>query len=79
MRRLRSLVRIAAKCFPIQVDTSQAEQMLIEDCTVCCRPITLTIRSEPGVVSISTVAAVCDRRSRETETLLTAANMICGS
>lgn len=36
--------------FPIQVDTSQAEQTLIEDCTVCCRPITLTISAEPGEV-----------------------------
>jgi hypothetical protein len=36
--------------FPIQVDTSQAEQSLIEDCTVCCRPIALTIRSQPGVI-----------------------------
>jgi hypothetical protein len=36
--------------FPIQVDTSQAEQLLIEDCTVCCRPIALTIRCQPGVI-----------------------------
>jgi Cysteine-rich CPXCG len=36
--------------FPLQVDTSQAEQSLIEDCTVCCRPINLTICCEPGVV-----------------------------
>jgi hypothetical protein len=36
--------------FPLQIDTSQAEQSLIEDCTVCCRPITLTIRCEPGVI-----------------------------
>ena len=36
--------------FPIQVDTSQATQSLIEDCTVCCRPITLTIRCRPGVI-----------------------------
>jgi Cysteine-rich CPXCG len=36
--------------FPIQVDTSQAEQSLIEDCTVCCRPIGLTIRCQPGVI-----------------------------
>jgi hypothetical protein len=36
--------------FPIQVDTSQAEQSLIEDCTVCCRPIALTIRCQPGVI-----------------------------
>jgi hypothetical protein len=36
--------------FPIRVDTSQAEQSLIEDCTVCCRPIALTIRCQPGVI-----------------------------
>jgi hypothetical protein len=36
--------------FPVQVDTSQAEQSLIEDCTVCCRPIELTIRCQPGVI-----------------------------
>ena len=36
--------------FSLQIDTSQSEQSLIEDCTVCCRPITLTIRSEPGEV-----------------------------
>jgi phage terminase large subunit GpA-like protein len=37
--------------FPLQIDTSQGEQSLIEDCTVCCRPIPLTIRSEPGEVT----------------------------
>jgi hypothetical protein len=36
--------------FPIQIDTSQPEQTLIEDCTVCCRPITLTIRCRPGAI-----------------------------
>jgi hypothetical protein len=36
--------------FPLQVDTSQGEQMLIEDCPVCCRPIALTIRCDPGVI-----------------------------
>jgi phage terminase large subunit GpA-like protein len=36
--------------FSLQIDTSQSEQSLVEDCTVCCRPITLTIRSEPGEV-----------------------------
>jgi len=36
--------------FPLQIDTSQAEQSLIEDCSVCCRPINLTVRSQPGVV-----------------------------
>jgi len=36
--------------FPLQIDTSQSEQSLIEDCTVCCRPINLSIRCEPGRV-----------------------------
>jgi hypothetical protein len=39
-----------SEVFSIQVDTSQAEQSLIEDCTVCCRPIALTIRCQPGVI-----------------------------
>jgi hypothetical protein len=34
--------------FPLQIDTSEPEQSLIEDCTVCCRPINLTVRSRPG-------------------------------
>jgi hypothetical protein len=36
--------------FPVQIDTSQPEQTVIEDCTVCCRQITLSIRCRPGVV-----------------------------
>ncbi|PYL63996.1 MAG: CPXCG motif-containing cysteine-rich protein [Verrucomicrobia bacterium] len=36
--------------FQLEVDTSQPEQSIIEDCTVCCRPITLTIRCRPGSV-----------------------------
>jgi Cysteine-rich CPXCG len=36
--------------FPLEIDTSQPEQSLIEDCTVCCRPISLTIRCRPGVI-----------------------------
>jgi hypothetical protein len=36
--------------FPLQIDTSEAHQTLVEDCTVCCRPMTLTIRCEPGEV-----------------------------
>ncbi|MBA2585474.1 MAG: CPXCG motif-containing cysteine-rich protein [Chthoniobacterales bacterium] len=36
--------------FPLQVDTSQSEQSLIEDCSVCCRPIVLTIRCRPGEI-----------------------------
>jgi len=40
--------------FPLQIDTSQREQSLIEDCSVCCRPISLTIRSRPGeILSVS--------------------------
>jgi hypothetical protein len=36
--------------FPLKVDTSQAQQSLIEDCTVCCRPIVLTIHCRPGEI-----------------------------
>jgi phage terminase large subunit GpA-like protein len=36
--------------FALQIDTSQGNQSLIEDCTVCCRPINLTIRCQPGVI-----------------------------
>jgi phage terminase large subunit GpA-like protein len=36
--------------FLLQIDTSQPEQSLIEDCTVCCRPIALTIRCRPGQI-----------------------------
>jgi hypothetical protein len=42
--------------FPLQIDTSQPEQSLIEDCTVCCRPIHLTIRARPGEI----IAVDCD-------------------
>jgi len=38
------------RSFPLEIDTSQAEQSIIEDCTVCCRPIALTVRCRPGVV-----------------------------
>jgi Cysteine-rich CPXCG len=36
--------------FPLLVDTSQSDQSLVEDCSVCCRPITLSIRCQPGEV-----------------------------
>ena len=36
--------------FRLEIDTSEPEQSIIEDCTVCCRPITLTICCLPGVV-----------------------------
>jgi hypothetical protein len=45
------------EAFPLQVDTSQREQSMIEDCTVCCRPIRLTIHCEPGEVESVTEAA----------------------
>jgi hypothetical protein len=44
--------------FPLQVDTSQSTQTLIEDCNVCCRPIALTIHSRPGEIqSVSETSA----------------------
>jgi Cysteine-rich CPXCG len=39
-----------AQVFPLKIDTSQSEQTLIEDCTICCRAITLTIRCRPGAI-----------------------------
>jgi transcription elongation factor Elf1 len=36
--------------FSLEVDTSQSEQDLIEDCSVCCRPINFKIRCRPGEV-----------------------------
>ena len=40
--------------FTLEVDTSQGEQDLIEDCSICCRPVPLSIRCRPGeVVEIS--------------------------
>ncbi|HEY2343218.1 MAG TPA: CPXCG motif-containing cysteine-rich protein [Chthoniobacteraceae bacterium] len=30
------------------IDTSQGDQDAIEDCTVCCRPIRLSIQCDPG-------------------------------
>jgi hypothetical protein len=36
--------------FPLEIDTSQSEQSIIEDCTVCCRPINLTVHCRPGAV-----------------------------
>jgi len=36
--------------FPLLVDTSVAEQDLVEDCSVCCRPINLTIVCRPGEI-----------------------------
>jgi phage terminase large subunit GpA-like protein len=36
--------------FPLQIDTSQGNHTIIEDCTVCCRPITLRLQCRPGEV-----------------------------
>ena len=43
--------------FSLLVDTSQSEQSLIEDCTVCCRPIALTIYCRPGEIESVNEAA----------------------
>ncbi|HSI15565.1 MAG TPA: CPXCG motif-containing cysteine-rich protein [Chthoniobacter sp.] len=34
--------------FPTTVDTSQGDYNTIEDCAVCCRPISIAVRCEPG-------------------------------
>ncbi len=36
--------------FPLLIDTSEGEQTLTEDCSVCCRPIALTIHCRPGEI-----------------------------
>jgi len=36
--------------FSLEIDTSETEQSLIEDCSVCCRPINLTVRCRPGAI-----------------------------
>jgi hypothetical protein len=41
--------------YSTMIDTSQGEHTTIEDCTVCCRPIQLTVACEPGeIFSIET-------------------------
>ncbi len=36
--------------FALLIDTAQPEQTLVEDCTICCRPISLTIHCRPGEI-----------------------------
>ena len=36
--------------FATQVDTSQEDFTTIEDCAVCCRPIEITVRAQPGEI-----------------------------
>ena len=43
--------------FPLSIDTSQGDQTLVEDCTVCCQPMSVSAECEPGEV----VALVIDR------------------
>lgn len=44
--------------FTIEVETTQPRLDLIEDCAVCCRPMTITVKSEPGaVIEIKVTAA----------------------
>jgi Cysteine-rich CPXCG len=44
--------------FPLQIDTSESDQSLIEDCSVCCRPINLTVHCQPGAVVDLAIASV---------------------
>jgi hypothetical protein len=37
--------------FALMIDTSQGDHELIEDCTICCRPIQFVIVCEPGEVT----------------------------
>jgi uncharacterized Zn finger protein len=55
------LVEIEIACphcgevFPLEIDTSQGDHVILEDCTVCCRPITLRLECRPGeVVRVTT-------------------------
>ena len=36
--------------FSLQVDTTQADSVTIEDCSVCCAPMEVHIRCEPGEI-----------------------------
>lgn len=53
---MQLMVEVEVECpycfevFPSMVDTSEGSYDTIEDCSVCCRPIALTIECEPGIV-----------------------------
>jgi hypothetical protein len=36
--------------FFIEVETTNPRWQSIEDCAVCCRPMTITVQCEPGAV-----------------------------
>lgn len=40
----------------ITVDTSQGDHTLVEDCTVCCRPMTVEVECSPGEVLQASVS-----------------------
>ncbi len=43
--------------FAIEVDTEAGPYTTVEDCAVCCRPMTIAIRCCPGVVESVDVQA----------------------
>jgi hypothetical protein len=36
------------EAFPTSIDTSQGDYTAVEDCAVCCRPMEVHVRCEPG-------------------------------
>lgn len=38
------------EAFAIQVDTEEGDYSTIEDCAVCCRPMNIAVRCQPGRV-----------------------------
>lgn len=40
------------------VDTSEGDQTYVEDCTVCCRPMQITVSCEPGRVDDVQIVAI---------------------
>jgi hypothetical protein len=60
---MEMLVEIDLECpacgevFPITVDTSQGSYQTVEDCSVCCRPMEVTLRCSPGEVRDVSVRA----------------------
>lgn len=34
------------------IDTTQGDHSTIEDCPVCCRPINVRVRCEPGMLTL---------------------------
>jgi len=39
------------EAFPLLIDTSLAQQTLVEDCSICCSPIQLQIEAQPGEIT----------------------------